>query len=112
MSNEEIKLLVGFVSTVIIPFIVSYIKKCAWADAYKLGVAVVTSAVAGVITSYIAGDINKITEGKWVTLGITIWGASTIFYHTAFKGMGLEDWINPPKNNKIDHEINTRARTP
>lgn len=114
MNTDEATLLVGFISSVIVPFIVSYIKRVSWQDKYKVMLAMTISAIAGMLTTFATGELELIYQGRWVTTGLAIWGASTLFYHTAFKSLGLEQELNPDHKPEIVPKvsIDDDLRTP
>lgn len=94
-SLTDAGIILALVSSVIIPFATSWLKQVHWPDYAKWGVAVALSLLAGALAAYSSGQLTD-HPLSIVELGSLILSLSTGVYHTAFKGLGLEAWLNPP----------------
>lgn len=94
LSQNEAQLLVGFITSVIAPFVTSWIKNDSWSKWLRFLTAVIVSIIGGTISAYATNTLN--TESVlFLTLGI--FTAAQTWYVSWYKGLGLEDVINPPK---------------
>src|SRR5262245_23346299 len=97
LTSQDAEMLVGLLSTAIVPFVVSYLKQVHWTDAMKWGLAAGISVLAGVLTVYAGGELDQpISIVRAATL---IFTASSGFYHMAFKKLGFERMLNPEQHD-------------
>ncbi len=94
-SLTDAGIILALLSSVIIPFATSWLKQVHWPDYAKWGLAVGLSLLAGALAAYSSGQLTD-HPLSIIELGSLILSLSTGIYHTAFKGLGLEAWLNPP----------------
>jgi hypothetical protein len=94
---EEATILLTVLSSLVVPFIVSYLKRSSWPSYAKYLLAAGVSLAAGYLTVITTTQMKGITST--VILGSLILSAAQFSYKTWFKGLGLEDWFNPPEEN-------------
>lgn len=92
LTTAEALLIRGFVISVIIPFIVSYLKRCSWPKWAKLALAVALSIVGGILTLYSTGDLSG---GSVVIAVLGVFAASQLWFKSWFTGLGFEAALNP-----------------
>jgi len=75
---------------IVVPFIVSFLKRAGWADAVKVGIATAVCVVIGVGTAAAQGQLqpNDILLSALAALG-----AAQIHYKTWFQWLGLDATI-------------------
>jgi len=90
LSLDDAKILLQLLSTLVIPFAVSYLKKVTWTPLAKFGLAILLSVLAGALTSYVSG-----VEGSFIRISTEIFTASQGIYYVFFKSFGFEELIAP-----------------
>src|SRR5688500_10853258 len=98
LTENDAKLLWGGLSTIVIPFAVSWIKGAKWSDTAKFALAVILSLLGGFLTAYIANAFKEETSFIGAT-GVIFLFAQGVYFG-AFRGLGLERVISP-KNAMI-----------
>lgn len=93
MDIRDAQTLVVLLSSVIIPFAVSWIKQVTWPAGYKFGLAAVLSFFAGLLSVIAAGQFD--VNASIIQNGAIILTAAQSIYYVAFKGLGLEKVIYP-----------------
>jgi hypothetical protein len=93
-SKEDAQLVVGFLASVAVPFIVSWLKRASWKPVLSLIVALVLSLVGGLLTEYIAGTLDG---GLIIAAGLAVFVASQAHFVSWFQGLGVEQALNPWK---------------
>lgn len=91
-SQTDAQVLIGFISSVVVPFIISYIKNPRWPDWVKLTVALIVCLGAGALTVYATGGLS--TTHVVIAL-VSIFTAAQVNYKTWFTGLGLEQLLAP-----------------
>lgn len=88
LSTEDAQVLLAFISSIVVPFIVSYIKAPQWAGWSKVALALSTATIAGILTVYVTEGFNP---ARIAIAGVSIFTAAHANYKTWFTGLGLED---------------------
>lgn len=73
---------------VFFPLLVALVKQAGWSTGVNAVVALVSSAVAGFVTAYLAGTVSWDT---WGESAVAIWLASGVAYATLWKPTGVND---------------------
>lgn len=93
LDQNDAQVLLGFISSIIIPFAVSWIKQASWPDWAKFALAVVLSLVSGLLTVIATGQFKA--DASLIQNGAVIFLAVQAIYFTVFRGLGLERVIYP-----------------
>lgn len=86
-SPAEAQLVLGFLASVIIPFIVSFLVKPTTSKGVKVAVAVVISVLGGALSQYAAGELHG---GSVVVAALGIFAASQAHFASWFSGLDLD----------------------
>ena len=98
-TPHDASVVIGVISTLVLPFAVSWMKRGHWSDWQKWALAAALSVAAGALSAYADGKLNQpMTVVEAASLILT---TSSAHYHTWFKGLGLEDWMNPPADEIV-----------
>ena len=93
-SADEATALLAFLSSIVVPFVTSWLKQNSWPSVARFAVAVLLSVAGGLLSAYLAGTF---ASGASVILAIiAVFGLAQANYASWFQGLGLEDWLNPP----------------
>jgi hypothetical protein len=93
-TKDDAQLIIGFLASVAVPFLVSWIKRASWQPVVSLIVALVLSLAGGLLTEYIAGTLDG---GSIIAAGLAVFVASQAHFATWFQGLGVEKALNPWK---------------
>ena len=85
-SPTEAQLALGFLSSVIVPFIVSLLVRPDTSKAGKLAIALLFSVVGGALTQYAAGELSG---GSVLVAALGVFAASQAHFAGWFSGLGL-----------------------
>lgn len=91
-TKADAQLLVTFLASVAVPFVVSWLKQPSWSKPARFALAVVLSAAGGLLAEYVAGTLDS---GSAIAAAIAVFMAAQVHYRSWFAGLGLEDWLNP-----------------
>ncbi len=94
ISVEEATILVGLITSIVIPFLVSWIKRNAWPAWVRLLIALVISGIGGWLT--LIADKNVPNTTSIIIYGSALFTVAQVWYRTWFTGLGIEEWLNPP----------------
>lgn len=86
-SPAEAQLVLGFLASVIIPFIVSFLVRPDTGKRTKLAVAIVASIVGAVLSQYAAGELSG---GSVVVAALGVFAASQVHFASWFSGLDLD----------------------
>ncbi len=86
-SPVEAQLVFGFLASVVIPFIVSFLVRPDTAKRTKLAVAIVASVVGAVLSQYAAGELSG---GSAVVAALGVFVASQGHFASWFSGLDLD----------------------
>lgn len=92
-TKADAQILITFLISVIVPFIVSWLKQPTWSKPARFALAVSLSLAGGLLAEYIAGTFDS---GSIIAAVIAVFMAAQVHYRSWFEGLGLEDWLNPP----------------
>lgn len=93
-TPNDARLVAGFLASVVVPFVVSYLKQPSWPPWLRLVVALVLSLAGGLLTEYIAGTLDG---GPVIVAALAVFTASQAHYKSWFEGLGIEARLNPAK---------------
>lgn len=93
-TQADAQILSVFLASVVVPFLTSWLKSDSWSKWARFGLAVLLSAVAGGLTVYANGDLADGTSV--IQAALAVFALAQANYASWFKGLGLEDQINPP----------------
>jgi ABC-type uncharacterized transport system permease subunit len=93
-SKADAQLVIGFLASVAVPFITSWMKRASWAPAVSLIIALMLSLGGGLLTEYIAGTLDG---GSIIAAGLAVFVASQAHFATWFQSLGAETALNPWK---------------
>ena len=93
-TKDDAQLVIGFLASVAVPFVVSWLKRASWPPAANLIVALVLSLAGGLLTEYIAGTLDG---GSVIAAGLAVFVASQAHFATWFQSLGAEAALNPWK---------------
>lgn len=88
-SPEDANVLSLLLASILVPFVVSLIKRQSFAPVVKLLLAVAVSAAGGFLAEYAAGSLTGV-ESVIVAGGI-VFTAAQAHFATWFSGLGLDD---------------------
>lgn len=88
-TPADAQVLALLLASVIVPFVVSLIKRQAWSPVAKLALAVLVSAAGGFLAEYASGDLAGVTSV--IVAGGIVFTAAQAHFATWFQGLGLED---------------------
>lgn len=91
-TQSDAQLVAGFLASVLVPFVVSWLKQPSWPSWLRLVVAVLVSLVGGLLTVYIAGGLDG---GSIIVAALAIFTASQAHFASWFQGLGIEARLNP-----------------
>lgn len=94
LTAQDATILTGLFVSFALPFIVSFLKRVSWPDWAKWLLAGTTSLVLGYLTLVSTNALASTMSV--VVVGSLLLSAATTWYHTWFKALGLENWLNPP----------------
>lgn len=86
-SPAEAQLVLGFITSVLIPFIVSFLVRPNTSKGTKVAVAIVASIVGGALSQYAAGELSG---GSVVVAALGIFAASQAHFASWFSGLGID----------------------
>lgn len=95
LSVTQATVLWTLFTSLVVPFVVSFIKKVHWPDGAKWTIAALTSLVGAYLSLAATGNFTSTID--IIIVGAAILTAATGWYHSWFKGLGLESWFNPPQ---------------
>lgn len=90
-TPQDAQLVAGFLASILVPFIVSWLKQPSWPSWVRLAVAVLVSLIGGLLTVYIAGGLDG---GSVIVAALAIFTASQAHFASWFRGL-FEEKINP-----------------
>jgi len=90
MTSDDARIVYGFIASLIVPFVVSLLKRRSWPGWVKLSLAVLLSIAGAVASQYAAGEL---TTAHLLPAVIGIFTAAQAHYSSWFRGLGLEDWL-------------------
>jgi hypothetical protein len=93
-TKDDAQLIIGFLASVAVPFLVSWMKRASWQPVVSLIAALVLSLAGGLLTEYIAGTLDG---GSIIAAGLAVFVASQAHFATWFQGLGVEQALNPWK---------------
>lgn len=93
-TKGDAQLIIGFLTSVLVPFVVSWLKQASWPPVLNLVAALVLSLIGGLLTEYIAGTLDG---GSIIAAGLAVFVASQAHFATWFQGLGVEQALNPWK---------------
>lgn len=105
MTSEDAKTLLGFLSVIVIPFAVTWLKAVTWPSWQKFGLAVLLSGITGFLTAYSNQQI--LLSGSFVQNSAVIFTASQLVYYGAFRALGLERVLFP--QSALAHKAEEQA---
>ena len=86
-SPAEAQLVLGFIASVVIPFVVSFLVRPDTSKGVKLAVALGASVVGGALSQYAAGELSG---GSVVVAALGIFAASQAHFASWFSGLGID----------------------
>lgn len=86
-TPAEAQLVSGFVASILVPFIVSFLVRPATNKYVKLTVAVLVSALGAVLSQYAAGELSG---GSVVVAVLGVFFAGQTHFASWFQGIGLK----------------------
>lgn len=92
-TSTEAQLLLDFIVSVAVPFIVSWLKQDSWPKIARFVLAILIAAAGGLLSSYLAGDLSG---ASIIVSVLAVFTAAQVHYASWFQGLGLEDVLNPP----------------
>lgn len=87
---DEATLLIGFLTSVVVPFVVSLIAKPDMPKGQKLAIAILVSTVGGFLTTYAAGSFSGATVNP-IVAGMAVFSAAQTWFASWFRGLGLDE---------------------
>lgn len=93
-SASDAQLILTFLSSIAVPFIVSYLRGALWSKQAKFALAVGVSVVAGFLTQYVAGFFDGETRSV-VAVIFGVFTASQVHFASWFSGLGFDRALNP-----------------
>lgn len=91
-TPEQAATMVALISSIVAPFIVSFIKRAHWRPWQSLLLALGVSLAGGALSAYAEG---RLTGGSVLGMGLEVFVFSQAHYTSWFQALGLEDWLNP-----------------
>lgn len=91
-SKTDAELLANFVASVVVPFVVSWLKQPSWSKQLRFAVALALSLVGALLAQYVAGALDG---GSVIVAAIGVFVTAQVHYKSWFEGLGLEDMLNP-----------------
>lgn len=91
-SQADAQVLYGFIASVLVPFVVAFIKRCHWPDWVKLALAILVSVVGAVVSQWLAGALNG---GSVIIAALGIFTAAQAHFKSWFQALNLDDWLAP-----------------
>ena len=92
ISPEDAKNLYAMVAGLLVPFVVSILKKNVWDKKIKITLAAITSLFGALISIYAAG--SPMSASTLAGTGILIFAAAQAHYVAWFSSLGLDQQIN------------------
>lgn len=87
---DEATLLIGFLTSVIVPFVVSLFANPNMSSGAKVALAIVVSAVGGFLTTFAAGTFSGETVNP-IVASLAVFTAAQTWFKSWFQGLGLDD---------------------
>lgn len=97
-TQDDARIVYGLIASFIVPFVVSWLKRWNWPTPAKFALAVLVSIIAGGISEYLAGQISYgdgVGTRSAIVVAAGIFTASQAHYASWFRGLRLDDWLNP-----------------
>jgi hypothetical protein len=94
LTSDDARLLFGFLASVAVPFLVSWLKRPIASRGVRFLVAVAVSAVGAVLSEVAAGTLGGMST---VAMIIGVFTVAQAHYASWFSGLGLEDAISAPR---------------
>lgn len=91
-TQADAQVLYGFIASVLVPFVVAFLKQCHWPDWVKLVVAIGVSILGAVVSQWLAGALNG---GSVIIAALGIFTAAQAHFKSWFTALGLDDWLAP-----------------
>lgn len=93
LTKSDAELLANFAASVVVPFVVSWLKQPSWSKQLRFAIAALLSLLGALAAQYAAGALDG---GSIIVAAIGVFTAAQMHYKSWFEGLGLEDWLNPP----------------
>jgi len=94
LSPEDAKNLYAMLGSLLVPFVVSILKKNAWDKKAKVTLAGMTSLFGALVSIYSAGA--PMTASTLFGTGLLIFAAAQAHYAAWFSSLGFDQQLNPP----------------
>lgn len=95
-TQQDAQLIFGFIASVLVPFVVSFIKRYSWPNSVKLGLTITMALLGAVVSQYAAGALDG---GSVVVAALGIFIAAQAHFAAWFQGLGFERMLNPPEKD-------------
>lgn len=102
-TSTEARTLYGLIASVVVPFVVSLLKRADWPAWAKVLLAVVVSVIGACLSEYAAGTLDGPVSVVMVAIGI--FTASQAHFATWFQSLGAEQRLTE------DKQLTERMRT-
>lgn len=88
-TGDEARMLYGLLTSLLVPFVVSYLKKVTWPPWAKVALAGFVSLAGAFLSEYAAGTLDGPVSIVMVAIGI--FTAAQAHFATWFRATGAED---------------------
>lgn len=95
-TPQDAQIVLSFLASILVPFVVSLIKRQSWPSWLSVVVVVVVSLIAGALSQYASGTL---TGGSVIAAAALIFAAAQAYYATWFQALGFETVLNPPQGD-------------
>lgn len=89
---DEATLIIGFLTSVVVPFVVSLFANPNMSGGAKVAIAVAVSAIGGFLTTYAAGAFSGEVVNP-IVASLAVFTAAQTWYKSWFQGLGLDETL-------------------
>lgn len=106
-TQQDAQVLLGFLASVVVPFVVGALARWTWPAWAKLATAGVVSLVAAILSQYAAGALVGSPDApvSVVTAVVAVFVVALANYESWFKALGIDRRLQPDKPAPLSQDV-------